>query len=283
MKKEEVLKILKENPMEFTNLSDVLRDDKNIVLKAITFIKEKKDFDFDNYDIFFKSISERLRDDREVMKESYNIYPWALEFAGEKVKNDKEFFIEINKETYLFNSNFNDGIFFMSENLKNDKEFIKELEKIYEDLAPKREENKKLDLKNQEEEWSKYIENFSNREFSNNNPEFLRLTLNELQELGDSVLFHNKSLPTIKIGDYIVRVKYKEISTEEDGIVDYLSKLEAINTKTKESFLINENGVSKLLKHLEEKNNSKINDKSILEIINPFKNKLNKKNKGLER
>lgn len=262
MEKEKVLQELKNNPMFLKELPEEMRDDKEIVLQAwesaAELNREHRDQTITDEEMY-SCVSERLRDDREVMKTAFDIFPWALNYASERLKNDEDFIKEIAKKDYLSNDNPKDILSFASKALQQNEAFLQELQEIHLELSPERRERRERERK--EKEWEEYCKEIESRTFSSQESETLLSTLDELREtvkanhasryFGESPLF---SVPKVEIGDYEIKEYVEYVDTEEDGIVDFFSFLGAKNKETGQVIHLKDKYDDQLLlEHLKEK------------------------------
>ena len=120
--REQVLIAVRRNGSYLSKVPAWLRNDKEIVATAV---KE------DPY-VFEKHVSEQLKDDEDVvlaMMSSDQAQDWHLDYASERLKQDKEFIIKVVK--------VKPGAFcWASESIRNDIEVLKAVVNTYEDFLP---------------------------------------------------------------------------------------------------------------------------------------------------
>jgi hypothetical protein len=115
----------------FSNLSEELRDDKELVLKvvreygdAIKYTSERLCDDRDvvltavqnpHYEFLLQYVSEKLKHDEEIIQEAIKNSEYTIESASEEIRDDRKIALEAVKvKGYIFKS--------LSERLRNDKE-----------------------------------------------------------------------------------------------------------------------------------------------------------------
>ena len=117
--REFLLELINDEKMYCFSLKDVseeLRDDKVFVMNCVTGFKCLDD------------VSERLKNDEEIVIASLKKSIYSMQYVGEKLKNDKEFILKLIDE---FDS-IQYIVQYMGDNLKDDKEVIlKAMKKDY--------------------------------------------------------------------------------------------------------------------------------------------------------
>ncbi len=91
--KELVIKILKDNPDAIMYVSKELRDDKDVIMIAIS--KGRSSVTGKNF-LFYAS--DRLKDDKEIVLNAVKLDNSALEYSSKRLKNDKDVLSIINKK-----------------------------------------------------------------------------------------------------------------------------------------------------------------------------------------
>ncbi len=114
--KDFVLQAIAINCAVIEHLKDIFRDDKDVILKLL---------EIDEYGIALLYASDRLKNNKEFMLQVVDINIKSLEYLGDKLRNDSDFILKAFEKDSR-------SLEYASDRLKNDEEFMLEINKIIE-------------------------------------------------------------------------------------------------------------------------------------------------------